>query len=252
MPGGSRTRPPCRASWPPPGLPAPLMQCRGCGCCFSASSSGSAKRFLLHSPSVGFLQPPGSEQYQLPQSPSPCSPSQMQQQYSGTRRRASGSAVWIGFGVGRGGQGLPVHSPIYRTALPERQSDSAPGRPALTVPIVQQAGRAGAALGAAVGCRLPLLAAAQLWGRGLSCGAVGSNHRSDANWENRESFSCDPPNPPRSRQEWWRRAHGAGKGASVAVAAASSTASSRGVQSWGRTAAILSPQGCPLQAPAWL
>ncbi|NXH74329.1 R3HD2 protein, partial [Hydrobates tethys] len=35
------------------------------------------------SPSVGFLQPPGSEQYQMPQSPSPCSPPQMQQQYSG-------------------------------------------------------------------------------------------------------------------------------------------------------------------------
>ncbi|NXI13296.1 R3HD2 protein, partial [Irena cyanogastra] len=35
------------------------------------------------SPSVGFLQPPGSEQYQLPQSPAPCSPPQMQQQYSG-------------------------------------------------------------------------------------------------------------------------------------------------------------------------
>ncbi|KFP64927.1 R3H domain-containing protein 2, partial [Cariama cristata] len=36
------------------------------------------------SPSVGFLQPPGSEQYQMPQSPSPCSPPQMQQQYSDT------------------------------------------------------------------------------------------------------------------------------------------------------------------------
>lgn len=35
------------------------------------------------SPSVGFLQPPGSEQYQMPQSPSPCSPSQMPQQFSG-------------------------------------------------------------------------------------------------------------------------------------------------------------------------
>ncbi|NWT87612.1 R3HD2 protein, partial [Lanius ludovicianus] len=35
------------------------------------------------SPSVGFLQPPGSEQYQMPQSPAPCSPPQMQQQYSG-------------------------------------------------------------------------------------------------------------------------------------------------------------------------
>ncbi|XP_025048487.1 LOW QUALITY PROTEIN: R3H domain-containing protein 2 [Alligator sinensis] len=34
------------------------------------------------SSSVGFLQPPGIEQYQLPQSPSPCSPPQMQQQYS--------------------------------------------------------------------------------------------------------------------------------------------------------------------------
>ncbi|XP_070645520.1 R3H domain-containing protein 2 isoform X8 [Bos indicus] len=34
------------------------------------------------SPSVGFLQPPGSEQYQMPQSPSPCSPPQMPQQYS--------------------------------------------------------------------------------------------------------------------------------------------------------------------------
>ncbi|XP_009698284.1 PREDICTED: R3H domain-containing protein 2 [Cariama cristata] len=37
------------------------------------------------SPSVGFLQPPGSEQYQMPQSPSPCSPPQMQQQYSGQK-----------------------------------------------------------------------------------------------------------------------------------------------------------------------
>ncbi|NXO61853.1 R3HD2 protein, partial [Phainopepla nitens] len=35
------------------------------------------------SPSVGFLQPPGSEQYQMPQSPAPCSPPQVQQQYSG-------------------------------------------------------------------------------------------------------------------------------------------------------------------------
>ncbi|KAM9115635.1 R3H domain-containing protein 2 isoform 3-T5 [Pangshura tecta] len=35
------------------------------------------------SPSVGYLQPPGSEQYQMPQSPSPCSPPQMQQPYSG-------------------------------------------------------------------------------------------------------------------------------------------------------------------------
>ncbi|XP_068172160.1 R3H domain-containing protein 2 isoform X6 [Antennarius striatus] len=35
------------------------------------------------SPSVGYLQPPGSEQYQITQSPSPCNPQQLQQQYSG-------------------------------------------------------------------------------------------------------------------------------------------------------------------------
>ncbi|KFQ14467.1 R3H domain-containing protein 2, partial [Leptosomus discolor] len=45
------------------------------------------------SPSVGFLQPPGSEQYQMPQSPSPCSPPQMQQQYSGKRDHRSGLAL---------------------------------------------------------------------------------------------------------------------------------------------------------------
>ncbi|KFR01017.1 R3H domain-containing protein 2, partial [Nipponia nippon] len=45
------------------------------------------------SPSVGFLQPPGSEQYQMPQSPSPCSPPQMQQQYSGKRGHWSGLAL---------------------------------------------------------------------------------------------------------------------------------------------------------------
>ncbi|XP_029287113.1 R3H domain-containing protein 2 isoform X9 [Cottoperca gobio] len=35
------------------------------------------------SPSVSYLQPPSSEQYQITQSPSPCSPQQLQQQYSG-------------------------------------------------------------------------------------------------------------------------------------------------------------------------
>ncbi|XP_047014581.1 R3H domain-containing protein 2 isoform X9 [Ictalurus punctatus] len=35
------------------------------------------------SPSVGYLQPPSSDQYQMTQSPSPCSPQQIQQQYSG-------------------------------------------------------------------------------------------------------------------------------------------------------------------------
>ncbi|XP_006897734.1 PREDICTED: R3H domain-containing protein 2 [Elephantulus edwardii] len=45
------------------------------------------------SPSVGFLQPPGSEQYQMPQSPSPCSPSQMPQQYSGVSPSGPGVVV---------------------------------------------------------------------------------------------------------------------------------------------------------------
>ncbi|XP_042746745.1 R3H domain-containing protein 2 isoform X3 [Lagopus leucura] len=45
------------------------------------------------SPSVGFLQPPGSEQYQMPQSPSPCSPSQMQQPYSGVSPSGPGVVV---------------------------------------------------------------------------------------------------------------------------------------------------------------
>uniref|UniRef100_A0A8C8RGY8 R3H domain-containing protein 2 n=1 Tax=Pelusios castaneus TaxID=367368 RepID=A0A8C8RGY8_9SAUR len=45
------------------------------------------------SPSVGFLQPPGSEQYPMPQSPSPCSPPQMQQQYSGVSPSGPGVVV---------------------------------------------------------------------------------------------------------------------------------------------------------------
>ncbi|XP_051497351.1 R3H domain-containing protein 2 isoform X2 [Apus apus] len=45
------------------------------------------------SPSVGFLQPPGSEQYPMPQSPSPCSPPQMQQQYSGVSPSGPGMVV---------------------------------------------------------------------------------------------------------------------------------------------------------------
>ncbi|XP_014814384.1 PREDICTED: R3H domain-containing protein 2 isoform X1 [Calidris pugnax] len=45
------------------------------------------------SPSVGFLQPPGSEQYQMPQSPSPCSPPQMQQQFSGVSPSGPGVVV---------------------------------------------------------------------------------------------------------------------------------------------------------------
>lgn len=39
--------------------------------------------FLSCSPSVGYLQPPSSEQYQITQSPSPCNAQQLQQQYTG-------------------------------------------------------------------------------------------------------------------------------------------------------------------------
>ncbi|KAM4795003.1 R3H domain-containing protein 2 [Rhinophrynus dorsalis] len=45
------------------------------------------------SPSVGFLPPPGSEQYQMPPSPSPCSPPQIQQQYSGVNPSGLGVVV---------------------------------------------------------------------------------------------------------------------------------------------------------------
>ncbi|XP_032769866.1 R3H domain-containing protein 2 isoform X14 [Rattus rattus] len=45
------------------------------------------------SPSVGFLQPPGSEQYQMPQSPAPCSPPQIPQQYSGVSPSGPGVVV---------------------------------------------------------------------------------------------------------------------------------------------------------------
>lgn len=38
---------------------------------------------LSYSASVGYLQPPSSEQYQITQSPSPCNPQQLQQQYTG-------------------------------------------------------------------------------------------------------------------------------------------------------------------------
>ncbi|XP_029450749.1 R3H domain-containing protein 2 isoform X2 [Rhinatrema bivittatum] len=42
---------------------------------------------------VGFLQPVGSEPYQMPQSSSPCSPPQMQQQYSGVSPSGTGVVV---------------------------------------------------------------------------------------------------------------------------------------------------------------
>ncbi|XP_036348235.2 R3H domain-containing protein 2 isoform X10 [Ochotona princeps] len=45
------------------------------------------------SPPVGFLHPPGSEQYQMSPSPSPCSPPQMAQQYSGVSPSGPGVVV---------------------------------------------------------------------------------------------------------------------------------------------------------------
>ncbi|KAG5836528.1 hypothetical protein ANANG_G00256270 [Anguilla anguilla] len=42
---------------------------------------------------VGYLQPPSSEQYQMTQSPSPCNPQQMQQQYSGVAPPGPGVMV---------------------------------------------------------------------------------------------------------------------------------------------------------------
>uniref|UniRef100_A0A8C6T7V4 R3H domain containing 2 n=1 Tax=Neogobius melanostomus TaxID=47308 RepID=A0A8C6T7V4_9GOBI len=45
------------------------------------------------SPSVGYLQPPSSEQYQITPSPSPCNPQQLQQQYSGVPPPGTGVMV---------------------------------------------------------------------------------------------------------------------------------------------------------------
>ncbi|KAJ8259429.1 hypothetical protein GJAV_G00169160 [Gymnothorax javanicus] len=45
------------------------------------------------SPSVGYLQPPSSEQYPMSQSSSPCNPQQMQQQYSGVAPPGPGVMV---------------------------------------------------------------------------------------------------------------------------------------------------------------
>lgn len=68
----------------------PSKEGTGNNLCRCSCSPSSPEPSLLHSPSVGFLQPPGSEQYQMPQSPAPCSPPQMQQQYSGTRGHGQG------------------------------------------------------------------------------------------------------------------------------------------------------------------
>ncbi|XP_054882366.1 R3H domain-containing protein 2 isoform X6 [Poeciliopsis prolifica] len=45
------------------------------------------------SPSVGYLQPPSSEQFQITQSPSPCNPQPLQQQYSGVAPPGPGVMV---------------------------------------------------------------------------------------------------------------------------------------------------------------
>ncbi|XP_043978007.1 R3H domain-containing protein 2 isoform X7 [Gambusia affinis] len=45
------------------------------------------------SPSVGYLQPPSSEQFQITQSPSPCNPQTLQQQYSGVAPPGPGVMV---------------------------------------------------------------------------------------------------------------------------------------------------------------
>ncbi|KAM4044240.1 R3H domain-containing protein 2 isoform 2-T2 [Anomaloglossus baeobatrachus] len=64
------------------------------------------------SPSVGFL-PPGSEQYQMPQSPSPCSPPQMQQQYSGVNPSSLGVVV-MQLNVPNGPQGTSQNPPMVQ------------------------------------------------------------------------------------------------------------------------------------------
>ncbi|KFP33987.1 R3H domain-containing protein 2, partial [Colius striatus] len=64
------------------------------------------------SPSVGYLQPPGSEQYQMPQSPSPCSPPQMQQQYSGVSPSGPGVVV-MQLNVPNGPQ-APQNTPVVQ------------------------------------------------------------------------------------------------------------------------------------------
>ncbi|XP_056418509.1 R3H domain-containing protein 2 isoform X3 [Hyla sarda] len=65
------------------------------------------------SPSVGFLPPPGSEQYQMPQSPSPCSPPQLQQQYSGVNPSSLGVVV-MQLNVPNGPQGTSQNPPMVQ------------------------------------------------------------------------------------------------------------------------------------------
>ncbi|XP_072263736.1 R3H domain-containing protein 2 isoform X4 [Pyxicephalus adspersus] len=65
------------------------------------------------STSVGYLPPPGSEQYQMPQSPSPCSPPQMQQQYSGVNPSSLGVVV-MQLNVPNGPQTTSQNPPVVQ------------------------------------------------------------------------------------------------------------------------------------------
>ncbi|XP_040196876.1 R3H domain-containing protein 2 isoform X12 [Rana temporaria] len=64
------------------------------------------------STSVGYL-PPGSEQYQMSQSPSPCSPQQMQQQYSGVNPSSMGVVV-MQLNVPNGPQTTSQNPPVVQ------------------------------------------------------------------------------------------------------------------------------------------
>ncbi|XP_018425169.1 PREDICTED: R3H domain-containing protein 2 isoform X3 [Nanorana parkeri] len=65
------------------------------------------------STSVGYLPPHGSEQYQMPQSPSPCSPQQMQQQYSGVNPSSLGVVV-MQLNVPNGPQATSQNPPVVQ------------------------------------------------------------------------------------------------------------------------------------------
>ncbi|XP_075055491.1 R3H domain-containing protein 2 isoform X4 [Mixophyes fleayi] len=65
------------------------------------------------SPSVGYLPPPGSEQYQMSQSPSPCSPPQIQQQYSGVNPSSLGVVV-MQLNVPNGPQATSQNPPMVQ------------------------------------------------------------------------------------------------------------------------------------------
>ncbi|KAL1764169.1 R3H domain-containing protein 2 isoform X1, partial [Sigmodon hispidus] len=63
---------------------------RGCACIRQHDPTSSAEPY---EPFCGVSAAPGSEQYQMPQSPSPCSPPQMLQQFSGVSPSGPGVVV---------------------------------------------------------------------------------------------------------------------------------------------------------------